>query len=174
MEAKDKQLKMSKTSKTSSTNDVQTSDHSVREKKIVEITDKTTSTKTVEVIDKISTNVDKNEKSLLKSTNRDDTKKGSTPPAKKIKSYDYAAWEKFDVDKALVNFTFTSYSWDLNNGNICAMEISEFSFLSAFLQNFFLCPGRGHSDVPPHLAQPCYVVLGRALDWGLIRQVVIK
>ena len=102
MEAKDKQLKMSKTS--TSTNDVQKSDPIVREKKIVEITDKTTSKKNVEVMDRISTkNVDKNEKSLLISTNRDETKKGSTPPAKKIKSYDYAAWEKFDVDKALVN-----------------------------------------------------------------------
>ena len=26
-----------------------------------------------------------------------------------------------------------------------------------------------HGDVPPHLAQPCYVALGRALDLGLIR-----
>ena len=24
-----------------------------------------------------------------------------------------------------------------------------------------------HGDVPPHLAQPCYVALGRALIWGL-------
>ena len=37
--------------------------------------------------------------------------------------------------------------------------------LSAFPQNFLLC-WRGH--VPPHLAHPCYVALGRALDLGLI------
>ena len=33
--------------------------------------------------------------------------------------------------------------------------------------NFFLHQGRLSSDVPPHLAQPCYVALGRALIWGL-------
>ena len=32
-------------------------------------------------------------------------------------------------------------------------------FLSAFLQNFFLCQDRLSGDVPPHLAQPCYVSL---------------
>ena len=40
-------------------------------------------------------------------------------------------------------------------------------FKSAFLWNFFLCQDRLSSDVPPHLAQPCYVALGRALIWGL-------
>ena len=37
-------------------------------------------------------------------------------------------------------------------------------FSSAFLWNFFLCLS---DDVPPHLVQPCYVALGRALIWGL-------
>ena len=36
--------------------------------------------------------------------------------------------------------------------------------LSAFLRNFFLCQDRLSNDVPPHLAQPCYVALGLALD----------
>ena len=40
-------------------------------------------------------------------------------------------------------------------------------FLSTLLQNFFLCQDRQSSVVPPHLAQPCYVALGRALIWGL-------
>ena len=42
-----------------------------------------------------------------------------------------------------------------------------FSIIFAFLQNFFLCQDRLSSDVPPHLGQPCYVALGRALIWGL-------
>ena len=33
--------------------------------------------------------------------------------------------------------------------------------------NFFLHQDRLSGDVPPHLAQPCYVSLGRALIWGL-------
>ena len=41
------------------------------------------------------------------------------------------------------------------------------SFFSAFLQNFFLCQDRLSGDVPPHLAQPCYVALGWALILGL-------
>ena len=45
----------------------------------------------------------------------------------------------------------------------CAVQF----FLSAFLQNFFLCQERLSGDVPPHLAQPCYVTLGRALIWCL-------
>ena len=121
MEAKDKQLKMSRTSKISSANDaVQTSNSSVREKKIVQIVD-TTSSKNVGIasggkptksIDPLpQSDLAKNDKSDLKSSKRDDSTKvvvGSTPPSKKIKSYDYAAWDKFDVDKALVNFAFTS------------------------------------------------------------------
>ena len=43
----------------------------------------------------------------------------------------------------------------------------EGSFFSAFLRNFFLCQDRLSSDVPPHLAQPCYVALGRALIRGM-------
>ena len=39
--------------------------------------------------------------------------------------------------------------------------------LYAFLRNSFLCQDRCYGDVPPHLAQPCCVALGRALDWGL-------
>ena len=39
--------------------------------------------------------------------------------------------------------------------------------LSAFLRYFFLCQDRWHGDVPPYLAPPCYVALGRALDSGL-------
>ena len=35
-------------------------------------------------------------------------------------------------------------------------------FLSVFLQNFFLCQDCLSRDVPSHLAQPCYVALGRA------------
>ena len=42
------------------------------------------------------------------------------------------------------------------------------NFFSAFLWNFFLCQNRWHGDVPPHLAQPCYVALGWALDSGLL------
>ena len=42
-------------------------------------------------------------------------------------------------------------------------------FLSAFLPNFFLCQDGLSGDVPPHLAQPCYVALGRALIWGLYK-----
>ena len=41
-------------------------------------------------------------------------------------------------------------------------------FLSTFLRNFFLCQDHWHGDVPPHLAQPLYVALGRALDSGLM------
>ena len=41
------------------------------------------------------------------------------------------------------------------------------SFLSPFLRNFFLCQDRLSGDVPPHLAQPCYIALGWALIWGL-------
>ena len=41
------------------------------------------------------------------------------------------------------------------------------TFLSPFLQNFFLCYDSWHGDVPPHLAQPCNVALGRTLIWGL-------
>ena len=41
--------------------------------------------------------------------------------------------------------------------------------ISAFLRNFFLCQVRLSGDVPPHLAQPCCVALGRALIWGLLR-----
>ena len=43
-----------------------------------------------------------------------------------------------------------------------------------FLRNFFLCQDRWHGDVPPHLAQPCYVALGQALDWGLISRHVFR
>ena len=39
--------------------------------------------------------------------------------------------------------------------------------LSTFLRNFILRQGPLSSDVPPHLAQPCYVALGQALIWGL-------
>ena len=38
--------------------------------------------------------------------------------------------------------------------------------LSAFLRNFFLCQ-------PPHLAQPCCVALGCALDLGHIVLIMI-
>ena len=44
-------------------------------------------------------------------------------------------------------------------------------FLSAFLQNFFLCQDRLSGDVPPHLGQPCCVDLESRLVsrlvWGL-------
>ena len=36
--------------------------------------------------------------------------------------------------------------------------------LSLFLQIIFLCQDCLSNDVPPHLAQPCYVALGLALD----------
>ena len=39
--------------------------------------------------------------------------------------------------------------------------------LSTFIRNFFLFQDRWHSDVPSHLAQPCYVALGQALIQGL-------
>ena len=42
-----------------------------------------------------------------------------------------------------------------------------FVLLSAFLQNLFLCQDRWHGDVPPHLAQPYSVALGRLLIQGL-------
>ena len=48
-----------------------------------------------------------------------------------------------------------------------AMLVNFFELLSAFLLNFFLCLDRWHGDVSPHLAQPCYVAPGRALDLGL-------
>jgi hypothetical protein len=114
MEAKDKQLKMSKKStlndfQASSSSDVQTSDWTLRAKKMIEITDPTKSKKKIQIIDE---NDDKSSKNKIdsyktsgsKSSSREETNKvtGSTPPTKKIKSYDYAAWEKFDVDKALV------------------------------------------------------------------------
>ena len=41
-----------------------------------------------------------------------------------------------------------------------------FLLLSAFLRNFFLRQDRLSGDVPPHLAQPCYVAIGQALIWG--------
>ena len=47
--------------------------------------------------------------------------------------------------------------------------LSHFLLLSAFLRNFFLRQDRLSGDVPPptpHLAQPFYVALGRALIWG--------
>ena len=40
-------------------------------------------------------------------------------------------------------------------------------FFSAFLRNFFLRQDRLSGNVPPHLVQPCYLALGRALIWGL-------
>ena len=36
-----------------------------------------------------------------------------------------------------------------------------------FFINFFLRQDHLSSDVPPHLTQPCYVAIGRALIWGL-------
>ena len=44
-------------------------------------------------------------------------------------------------------------------------SVREF-FLSTFLPNFSLCQDRWYSDVPPHLAQPCCVALGRTRDSG--------
>ena len=40
-------------------------------------------------------------------------------------------------------------------------------FLSFVLRNFFLRQDCLSDDVPPRLAQPFYVALGRALIWGL-------
>ena len=45
-------------------------------------------------------------------------------------------------------------------------------FVSNFLQNFFLRQDRLNGDVPPHLAQPCCVALGQALDSGLVSRLV--
>ena len=45
---------------------------------------------------------------------------------------------------------------------------------------FFYPPSSGISscvrtgDMPPHLAQPCCVALGRALDSGLVSRLVFK
>ena len=52
-----------------------------------------------------------------------------------------------------------------SNSNITGLKVLVF-FLSAFLRNFFLCQDCWHGDVCPHLAQPCYVALGWALDSG--------
>ena len=50
-----------------------------------------------------------------------------------------------------------------------------FIFLKiAVLRNFFLCQDCCHSDVPLHLAQPCYEALGRAYVSGLIFRPELK
>ena len=51
------------------------------------------------------------------------------------------------------NFAFLQYT---------KMNTLQFFLLSAFLRNFFLCQDCWHGDLPPHLAQPCYVAQGRA------------
>ena len=55
----------------------------------------------------------------------------------------------------------------------CKCQIYHYFLLSPFLRNFFLCWDHWHGDVPPHLAQPCFVALGRALIWGIYGQSVI-
>ena len=50
---------------------------------------------------------------------------------------------------------------------VCPGLSNAIFLLSAFLQNLFLRQDSLSSDVPPHLAQPCYVALRRALIWDL-------
>ena len=69
----------------------------------------------------------------------------------------------------------------LSRGEICVENfippckggcLGRFFKLSALLWNFFLCQDRWHGDMPPHLAQPCLVALGRAPDSGLVSRLV--
>ena len=50
---------------------------------------------------------------------------------------------------------------DLNSIFVCKPFV--YFLLSSFLQKFSLCQDRWHGEVHPHLVQPSYVALGRAL-----------
>ena len=71
---------------------------------------------------------------------------------------------------AFILLTWTQ-CWTLNwIGSSMSIE-SVSLFLSAFLQNIYLFLDHWHGDVSPHLAQPCCVALGQALDSGLICRI---
>ena len=75
-------------------------------------------------------------------------------------------WKFLKKLKDLENFQPTNSKKKSQNisvvqGQIFNRKVS--FFLSAFLWNFFLRLDCLSGDVPPQLAQPCYVALGRAL-----------
>ena len=80
-----------------------------------------------------------------------------------------------DIIKLIWASKFTSKNWQEQVQGIgrigypatTILDLDGRFLLFAFLQNFFLRQDRLSGDVPPHLAQPCYVALGRALIWGL-------
>jgi hypothetical protein len=88
MEAKDKQLQMkSKSPKT---------------EKPTEKSSETTSSKKI-IIEEVDSLESKKSKDTQSGRQEAATPDGEAQPVgKRIKSYDYASWEKFDVDKALV------------------------------------------------------------------------
>ena len=72
--------------------------------------------------------------------------------------YNCKAGDKFNEDfAAFLPDLFRRIGPMLTNFTI--RFLTEF-FLSAFVRNFFLCQDRVHGDVPPHLAQSCYLALG--------------
>ena len=93
MEAKDKQLKMSKPGVDKSEKVSETEAPKIKEEK----------TKKKILISEVDSS-NKAKEGGPKSGKREGAAKPdeSKPVPKKIKSYDYAAWDKFDVDKALV------------------------------------------------------------------------
>jgi hypothetical protein len=104
MEAKDKQLKMSKPG----VENPKKVDE--REKVDEKVTSKSKEKKKL-LISEVDSSIEEKEAGP-KSGKRESAAKleESKPVPKKIKSYDYAAWDKFDVDKALVYLYISKFS----------------------------------------------------------------
>ncbi len=96
MDAKDAQLKMSRKVDKKESSDVQPSTSSLSTRRENGSGDESI---------KFISEVDSKKNSSKDSGSKDKAKPKDVdePKSKKIKSYDYQAWDKFDVDKALVN-----------------------------------------------------------------------
>lgn len=97
MDAKDAQLKMSRKVDKKESSDVQPTTSSLSTRR-----ENGSGGESVKLISE----VDSKKKS---SKDKDKPKDMDEPKSKKIKSYDYQAWDKFDVDKALVTLKVFAY-----------------------------------------------------------------